>query len=690
MSYHQNDNVVVGHGWDDKKNDFGKHPHNCGCQQCLRYAGTHLNQRPCNSKCNLHHNHYFGPVNVSSCYAHKFWLILAIVIIVALIIIGIIYLTRDSEKHCDEVYHHKPYQSYDGSGNTKDKHTGQDFGKPGEKFPRYMHSYYEDGKDEPSGKNRKSPRYISNYLCAVDDDNSDDDDNDEDDNDSNKHHNFFKGDDDDDHFSKGGNKGKGDDDDNFSKGDNKGRKGKGSKKNKNNLSSIVWLWGQLIDHTVTLGPTDHTDNLYVNITCDPIYDKYCQGSTMTISRTKYEYDEYGSRQQNNVLSSYIDGSSIYGHKPERIKKIRKYQYGQVWLSDDDYMPPINNYNLENGPDNSPNFYLFGDIRGNEHLGLTAMHTIWLREHNYWAKHYYEKYPTWNDEKIFQSARRIVIAELQSITYNEFIPSILGTKLDHNCYHSDDDDHDHFNKDHHDTHKNGYNNNDNNKKDPRIYNEFATCAFRFGHTMVNNKLHTRDIHTGHIKKKFKLLDVFFKPEHYMNKSLKVDEMILGLCKQHAEEIDLKIVNSMRNALVDGHAFDLVSFNVARGRDHGIPDYLKLRYHFGGEPVNNWYDICSDEDTVNKLTYVYGYQGWKDLDPWIGMLAEDHYPGSNLGYTMHHIIKDQFQRLKDGDAYTYLWDSDLYDKEIIHETKFKDVILRNTHIDHYLVKDDVFHV
>ena len=57
-----------------------------------------------------------------------------------------------------------------------------------------------------------------------------------------------------------------------------------------------------------------------------------------------------------------------------------------------------------------------------------MHTIWMREHNRVAKLLANYNPTWNDESIFQEARRIVIAEMQHITYNEYIPNLLSKRL----------------------------------------------------------------------------------------------------------------------------------------------------------------------------------------------------------------------------------------------------------------------
>ena len=116
-----------------------------------------------------------------------------------------------------------------------------------------------------------------------------------------------------------------------------------------------------------------------------------------------------------------------------------------------------------------NCFLGGEWRASENLALSGMQILFNREHNRVASSLASLNPTWNDETLYQVARKIVIAEFQHIVYNEFLPLVTGDKslapLSTTTYYT------------------GYNSSIN----PALYNEFATAAFRFGHSLVRQQL-----------------------------------------------------------------------------------------------------------------------------------------------------------------------------------------------------------
>ena len=69
----------------------------------------------------------------------------------------------------------------------------------------------------------------------------------------------------------------------------------------------------------------------------------------------------------------------------------------------------------------------GDIRVNENLLLTSYHTIFVREHNRLAKIIYSKDPLLTDEEIYQAARNYVIALIQKITFEDWLPILISQK-----------------------------------------------------------------------------------------------------------------------------------------------------------------------------------------------------------------------------------------------------------------------
>lgn len=62
---------------------------------------------------------------------------------------------------------------------------------------------------------------------------------------------------------------------------------------------------------------------------------------------------------------------------------------------------------------------------NENLGLGIFHTLFVRHHNSVEERLHRINPHWNGERLYQETRRIVIASLQHIVFNEFLPLVVG-------------------------------------------------------------------------------------------------------------------------------------------------------------------------------------------------------------------------------------------------------------------------
>jgi peroxidase len=67
----------------------------------------------------------------------------------------------------------------------------------------------------------------------------------------------------------------------------------------------------------------------------------------------------------------------------------------------------------------------GDTRANENMGLTSFHALFIRLHNRLALSMSRLNPFWSDDIIYHEVRRIVSAIVQHITYNEFLPLLIG-------------------------------------------------------------------------------------------------------------------------------------------------------------------------------------------------------------------------------------------------------------------------
>jgi peroxidase len=148
--------------------------------------------------------------------------------------------------------------------------------------------------------------------------------------------------------------------------------------NERDLSALIYVWGQFLDHDIDL--TDSGDSEYLPIEVpegDVYFDPFATGDkTIPFERSVFDTTTGTSvdnlREQVTSISSWIDGSQVYGSDAETAASLREFSGGRMLVSEDGMMPKD-----EHG------FFMGGDIRANENTELTAMQTLWVREHNYW-------------------------------------------------------------------------------------------------------------------------------------------------------------------------------------------------------------------------------------------------------------------------------------------------------------------
>ncbi|MEL7159600.1 MAG: peroxidase family protein, partial [Bacteroidota bacterium] len=381
------------------------------------------------------------------------------------------------------------------------------------------------------------------------------------------------------------------------------------------------------------------------------------------------------RQYDNELTAFIDASSVYGSDDARASWLRSFTDGKLKVSTGNLMP----YNTIDGEINSPvdpraphmadavgratRLFVAGDIRANENPLLATFHTLFVREHNRQCDLLKAANPDWDDERLYQHARKLVGGLIQSITYDEWLPA-MGVNIP--AY-------------------SGYSTTAN----PQLSNVFTAAAFRVGHTLLNANIRRlgsdgRVLDEGNMT----LREAFFNPDAVRETGL--DPFLRGMAEQVQQKMDNLIVDDVRNFLFGppgAGGLDLAAINIARGRDRGLPSYNRIRQAYG-LPINfEFSQINPDPDVYRALASVYA-DDINEIDPWVAMLAERPMDGSIFGQTIQRIMGQQFQSLRDGDRFYYENDPVLSDaeKDWIRNMTFRDVVMYNSGIS--LMQDNVF--
>jgi len=532
-----------------------------------------------------------------------------------------------------------------------------------------------------------------------------------------------------------------------------------------------WTWGQFLDHTFGLA-ADGTDAANIPFDATDPMEKFTDTlGVIPFTRTKAAPGTgvTNPRQQINTVNSYLDAWPVYGGTNDRLEWLRQ---GPVDgnLADNSanlmlpggYLPrrdsrgdpahaPVmaTDGRLLGQPDRAA---VAGDVRANENIGLTATHTLFAREHNRLVGLLPSSL---TNEQKFQLARRIVIAEQQYVTFNEFLPA-MGVSLPMYT---------------------GY--------QPSVRtslsDEFATVGYR-AHSQVHGEFELEtdagrysaatlaalkaegvevtpaDTGTG-LTLAVPLNVAFFNPD--LVPMLQLGPLLQAIGGESQYNNDEQIDDALRSVLfqvpVSGNpqcfdnpslpkcftgVVDLGAIDIQRGRDHGMPSYNQLRQAYGLPPKTSFKDITGESsedfpsdplltpgheiddpnsldytklsnidgtpvplpDTANnaatravrrtplaaRLKAVYG--SVDNVDAFVGLVAEKHVTGTELGELQVAMWTRQFQALRDGDRFFYGNDPELaviaQQYGIDYRHSLAQIIAANTEIPLADLNDNVF--
>ncbi|XP_070828301.1 dual oxidase 1 [Chaetodon trifascialis] len=428
---------------------------------------------------------------------------------------------------------------------------------------------------------------------------------------------------------------------------------------------------------------------------DPVFDPAATGKVLLpFQRGPWDKESGQSpsnpRTQVNLVTAWIDGSSIYGPSASWSDSLRSFSGGLLASGSESNMPNLatgrslmwSAADPSTGEHGPQGLYVLGNAWANENMFTAAEGIIWFRYHNYVASKLHEEHPEWSDEELFQNARKTVVATFQNIALYEWLPGYLGDKKlpPYPGYQK--------------------------FVDPGISPEFETAAIRFGITMAppgvymrNRTCHFREVVNidGSLSPAMRLCNSFWKRESVNVKtSQDVDDLLMGMASQIAEREDNIVVEDLRDYMYGPLRFtrtDLVAKTIQRGRDFGLRSYTEVRNALDLPAVNTFEDINPELNNTSP-------QLFRDVaELYNGDISKlELFPGGLLesldgpGPVFSAIVLDQFERIRNGDRFWFENKQNglFTDEEIqmIRNVTFHDVLVAVTSAETSDIQNNVF--
>lgn len=428
------------------------------------------------------------------------------------------------------------------------------------------------------------------------------------------------------------------------------------------VTHMLAQFGQFLDHDITLTPEPDLGNCCsgnTNSQClpiaisssDPFFGPQGRQCLEFSRSTAFCENLSTKREQMNGITSFIDASNVYGSDQTTANRLKlaggnnQFDWRGMLQWANNPSPPFKMFLPLLPNSNNQNVFTAGDGRARENPGLTALHTLFLREHNRIANEVFVRRPFLSHSEIYEIARKILGAEMQNIVYGQYLELVLGpTAMQQLGLRIQKDANGNVIQSVYDQ-----------TVDPSIRNSFATAAYRFGHSMIVKNI-ISITSRSFVADSFQLSLNFFKDDKYVVNNGQGAEMLLyGMQNQPAETSDAFITDELTNFLFrgDGATFgsDLAARNIQRGRDHGIPGYNAWRAFCGLPQACSWNQRPAEFDSTvwNKFSQLYNHPN--DIDLFSAGIAELPVSGGLTGPTFNCIKARQFDALKRGDRFFF---------------------------------------
>ncbi|XP_022901583.2 peroxidase-like isoform X1 [Onthophagus taurus] len=348
-------------------------------------------------------------------------------------------------------------------------------------------------------------------------------------------------------------------------------------------------------------------------------------------------------EQISAVNHFLDLSVVYGNTDQVSAQVRLFQGGRLtgeFRNGQEWLPRNNNASgvcdLRLNPQEA--CYAAGDVRVNQNPQLTILQIILFREHNRLADSLSKINPHWDDETLYQEARKINIAQHQFISYYEWLPIFIGVgnSLKNRIIWDTKD------------FVNDYDEN----VDPTVINEHATAAFRFFHSLIAGHLDLVGEYRNNMGN-IRMSDWFNRPA-VLEQGTNFDDLTRGMASQPELKSDRFHDSEITQFLFRMGQFfgqDLKAICIQRNRDHGLASYNDVRQFCGLGKASSFDDLLDvmTKDNVNRLANLY--ESVDDIDLTVGGSLEILVPGTLSGPTFLCILTEQFYRTRAGDRFWF---------------------------------------